>query len=109
MNFIKTVAYILLDKVRGFTPHTVKDSIEWEETYMTILERGKEIGKEIGSEECLIRQVWSKYNKGLSIATIAEHLEVTEKEVEEIIQIIKQYPKATAEEITDIYREIEKS
>jgi predicted transposase/invertase (TIGR01784 family) len=82
----------------------VKDSVEWEEMHMTILEKGKEIGKEIGSEEHLISLVLTKYSKGLSIATIADHLEVTEKEVMAIVKIIQQYPDATVDELTDVYR-----
>lgn len=86
----------------------VKESIEWEETHMTILERGKEIGKELGSKEHLISQVLAKYSKGLPTATIAEHLEITEKEVTAIIQIIKQHPDASVEALTNEYQNIAK-
>ena len=87
----------------------VKSSVEWEKTHMTILEKGKEIGKEIGGEEHLVSLVVTKYNKGLSIATIAEHLEVTQEEVMAIVRIIRQYPGATVEELTKEYRKTTKS
>jgi len=94
----------------------VKESVEWEDKYMTIMEKGKkigeeigkEIGKEIGSEERLISLVLAKYKKGLLIATIAEHLEATEEEVMAIVHTIKQYPGASVEELTNEYRKMRK-
>ena len=83
-------------------------TVEWEDKYMTIMEKGKKIGKEIGSEEHLISLVLAKYNKGLLIATIAEHLEVTEEEVMAIVHTIKQYPDASVEELTNEYRKMRK-
>jgi len=80
---------------------------------MTIMEKGKkigeEIGKEIGSEERLISLVLAKYNKGLLIATIAKHLEVTEDEVMAIVHTIKQYPGASVEELTNEHRKMRKN
>lgn len=80
----------------------VKNSEEWEVVHMTILEKGKEIGKEIGEEKHLINLVYRKQQKGYPLNVIAEHLEITEEEAAVIIKAIEQHPDFTPEELVSV-------
>lgn len=77
----------------------VKQSEEWEELTMTILERGKEIGKEIGESEKQIKLIILNYKKGISLGAIADFLDIKQEYVEDVISLWEETPNITLEEI----------
>ena len=73
----------------------VRESEEWEEVKMNILElgmnKGIEIGEQRGMQQGLVKQVCKKLIKGYSIKEIANHLEEDESTIQNIIEIAQKY------------------
>lgn len=73
----------------------VRESEEWEEVRMTILElgmnKGIEIGEQRGIQQGLIQQVCKKIIKGYNIGQIADMLEEDEATIRNIVDIAQKY------------------
>lgn len=73
----------------------VRESEEWEESHMTILEigmaKGEEIGMTKGEFKKLISLICKKLEKGYEIEQIAEMLEEDESSIRTIVEIARKY------------------
>lgn len=81
----------------------VKESEEWEEVSMNILEYGLEKGTEKGSLLKQIELIQKKAFKGKSLLQIADELETEPADIKPLYEIIVQNPNADKEEIYDSY------
>ncbi|MEE1258108.1 MAG: Rpn family recombination-promoting nuclease/putative transposase [Lachnospiraceae bacterium] len=88
---VKDERIIELDKIVT----EVRESEEWEEARMTILElgmnKGIEIGEQRGMQQGLVKLVCKKLIKGYSIKEIANHLEEDEDTIRNIVEIAQKY------------------
>lgn len=78
----------------------VRESEEWEESSMTILEIGMQRGMQQGEFKKLISQICKKLEKGYEIEQIAEILEENESTIRTIVEIAQKYaPEYDTEKI----------
>lgn len=79
----------------------VKESEEWEAVKMNILEVGITKGRLEGETLKLLEMVRKKYQKGHSAAKIAEALEEPEETILPLLNLIKEHPDWTDEQLLD--------
>jgi hypothetical protein len=84
----------------------VKASREWRREYMTLeifLEDAKreerKLGREEGEDKLLIHQVCQKLSRGMETEEIAQHLEKEEEEIQQIVDVAKEYAPQYDEEL----------
>lgn len=76
-----------------------------EELFKEDLVREKNEGKIEGKEVTIINQVLCKMKKQLDVATIAEHLEEPETQIQKIVDMKLQHPEADGEEVLKLLQE----
>lgn len=84
----------------------VRESEEWEETSMTILEigmaKGEEIGMTKGEYKKLVSLVCKKMEKGYTVENMMEILEEDESTIRAIVEIARKYaPKYDAAKVLE--------